>query len=132
MINNILLIGIGGFLGAISRYIVFLCSDNFYHKFNFPLGTLIVNAFGSLLIGMTLALSVKYNLFARHTIGHYIFVTGFLGAFTTFSTFSQDNLILFLEKNYGFLLLNIALNLFLAFGFIVAGYFLIKIFDNIT
>ncbi|MFH1387404.1 MAG: fluoride efflux transporter CrcB [bacterium] len=125
MLLNFLTIGIGGFLGSISRYLVYLGADHYYHKHHFPLGTLIVNATGSLLIGILFALSVKHQLFNRHSIGHFLFVTGFLGAYTTFSTFSQDNLVLIFEKNYMMLTMNILLNVFLGLGFVALGYFLV-------
>ncbi|HNW82198.1 MAG TPA: CrcB family protein [bacterium] len=123
MLSNLLLIGIGGFTGAIARYLVFLSTDHLYHKYNFPFGTLITNLAGCLLIGIALGLSIKMNIFTRHTTGHYVFVTGFLGAFTTFSTFSQDNLALILQKNYALFTTNILLNTFLGLALTMTGYF---------
>jgi len=128
MYMNFLMIGIGGFIGSISRYIVFLGAKHFYHHEHFPMGTLIVNATGSLLIGMVLALSIKHNIMSRHSIGHFLFVTGFLGAYTTFSTFSQDNLVLLFEKHYLLFVLNILLSLVLGLGLAAVGYFLVEKF----
>lgn len=125
MLSNVLTIGIGGFLGAVARYFVFMLDDKFYHKTAFPMGTLIVNLTGSLLIGIALGLSVKTGLFSRHTTLHYLFVTGFLGSFTTFSTFSQDSMLLLMDKNYLYFLLNIALNVILGIALAFGGYFLI-------
>lgn len=122
MLSNLLLIGIGGFTGAIARYLVFLTSDSIYHKYNIPAGTLIVNLAGSLLIGIALGLSVKLHMFERHSASHFIFVTGFLGAFTTFSTFSADNLALIINKQYSMVILNVLSNTILGLMLTAAGY----------
>lgn len=121
-----ILIGIGGMLGAISRYLIYLLTDSLYHRQSFPYGTLLVNVIGSLIIGVLLALSIKYAFLSRHHTGHYIFITGFLGAFTTFSTFSQDNMILLFDKQYGALMLNIFLNVGLGLAFVILGFLLAK------
>ena len=81
---NILLIGLGGFLGAISRYLL----NEIVIKFlptNFPIGIFIVNILGCLLIGLFLGNSItsKDNLY-------YFFAIGFLGSFTTMSAFSYQ------------------------------------------
>ncbi len=126
MLLNLFYIGLGGFIGSISRYLTYLAADNLYHKTHFPLGTLMVNLLGSFLIGVTLALALKHQFFMRHTLGHYLFVTGFLGAFTTFATFSQDNLVLLLNKNYAMLGLSIFLNVFLGLGLVLLGYIVVS------
>ena len=123
MLKNLLIIGAGGSIGAVSRYIAFLAFDRFYHKTGFPIGTLAVNLIGSLIIGITFGLSVKFNIFSRHAVSHMLFVTGFLGSFTTFSTFSQDNLILLLDKNYGLFALNICTSVIAGILLAAAGYF---------
>ena len=123
MIKNLLIIGAGGSIGAVSRYLSFLAFDRFYHKTGFPVGTLAVNLIGSLIIGITFGLSVKFNIFSRHTVSHMLFVTGFLGSFTTFSTFSQDNLILLLDRNYGLFVLNIFTSVIAGILLAAAGYF---------
>lgn len=120
--NNIILIGIGGMAGAVVRYIVFEFTHGLYHRTSFPYGTLFVNIAGSLVIGILLALSIKYAFFARHHAGHYVFITGFLGAFTTFSTFSQDNMVLLFDKQYASFFLNIFLNVGLGLALVIAGY----------
>jgi len=125
MLINILTVGIGGFFGAISRYLIILLNDKFYNNYDFPFDTLFVNVLGSFLIGIALALGVKYNILSRHTIGSFLFVTGFLGSFTTFSAFSRDTLILFLERYYSLAIYNILLNTVLSLGMVVVGYFLI-------
>lgn len=79
--DQILLIGLGGFLGATTRYLITV----YFSKFKlFPLATFIINISGSFLLGILAGnerLSVSISLF----IG-----TGFLGAYTTFSTMNFE------------------------------------------
>ena len=86
---NILLIGFGGFLGAVSRYLVNEAVIK-YIPTNFPTGILIVNILGCLVIGLFLGNSMisKDNLY-------YFFAVGFLGSFTTMSAFSYQSIELF-------------------------------------
>lgn len=80
-------VALGGALGACARYAVGLWATRVLGT-SYPWGTLLVNVAGSLLIGLALP------LLARHDAARLLFVTGFLGAFTTFSTFSADTLTL--------------------------------------
>jgi CrcB protein len=126
MVTDLLIIGIGGFVGAVTRFFLFQVFDPMYHKYGFPFGTLVVNIIGSLLIGIALALSVKYQLFVKHTALHYFFVTGFLGALTTFSTFSQDSFQLLLNRNYIFFVANVIGNVVLCLSVTAIGYWIIQ------
>lgn len=125
-ITGLLFIGLGGFAGAVARYIVFEFAHSIYHKTSFPFGTLVVNLLGSLIIGILLALSLKFPFLARHHAGHYLIVTGFLGAFTTFSTFSQDNMVLLFDKQYTALSINVLINVALGLTLVIAGYSLTR------
>lgn len=92
-------IAIGGALGAMSRFAVtayvFPLTDN-----RFPLGTLLVNVVGSALIGIAYVLIIERGLIAPEW--RHIAMTGFLGAFTTFSTFALDALTLW-QNGHGML-----------------------------
>lgn len=125
MIINLLTIGIWWFLGAISRYFVFMIDKKFYNHIKFPLATLSVNLLWSLLIGIALWLSIKYNILNRGSFNHYLFVTWFLWAFTTFSTFSQDSFMLLINKQYLFFVENIFFNLIFWILLVALWYFLI-------
>jgi len=126
MISNLIIIGIGGFLGSITRYLFFLLDEKFYSHTRYPMGTLFVNLIGSFLIGIALGLSVKYNLFNRGSFSHFLFVTGFLGSFSTFSTFSQDSFQLLTDGHYIFLITAILLNVVGGIMLTALGYFLIS------
>ncbi len=84
----ILAIGLGGGVGSIARYTIAVCAEKLT-PINFPLGTLTANLFGCLIIGFF------WNLFERVHISHefrlFLF-TGFLGGFTTFSTFARETM----------------------------------------
>ncbi|MAH76549.1 MAG: CrcB family protein [SAR86 cluster bacterium] len=82
-----LLIGIGAFFGAVSRFLLssFLAKIIFL---GFPLGTLTVNLIGCFLIGTFLAI----NFSNKELIGPIV-VIGFLGSFTTFSAFTKEVLL---------------------------------------
>jgi len=114
-LKEILLIGLGGFFGAILRYLV---SGIIPVKFGIPTGTLVVNLLGSFIVGFLIysslfgSLSPEYRLFI---------ITGFCGALTTFSTFSYESFAM-LEHNYYLKVgLNILLNVFGCLGMVYLG-----------
>jgi CrcB protein len=86
-IKNIIIIMLGGSLGAVSRYLISTMAARAWGA-NFPWGTLIVNMVGCFLIGLIFALAESVRLL---TPGVRLFlITGFLGALTTFSSFSLE------------------------------------------
>ena len=86
---NILFIGLGGFLGAISRYLLNEIVIK-YIPTSFPTGILVVNIIGCLVIGLLLGNSMMSK---DHV--YYFFAVGFLGSFTTMSAFSYQTIELF-------------------------------------
>lgn len=90
-----LAIALGGALGAMARYAVTIqcaswMSSAVVMNARFPLGTLIVNVLGSALIGVCYVLIIEKGALSAEW--RHILMVGFLGAFTTFSTFSLDAL----------------------------------------
>lgn len=84
--NNILLVMLGGSLGALCRYGVSLLAARWFGA-GFPWGTLIVNLSGCLLIGLIFGMTERGT---THPAERLFFVTGFLGALTTFSTYALE------------------------------------------
>ena len=108
--STLMIIGCGGFFGAISRYLV---SELVFIVFGtgMPYGTLMVNVVGSFLLGIVAQLALAGN-FLTTTTSSFLGI-GFLGAFTTFSTFSVQTLELLESGSPLKALLNISLNLIL-------------------
>ncbi|MBM7645576.1 CrcB protein [Scopulibacillus daqui] len=100
MFINVLLVGIGGFFGAISRYWI---SGKFNKKgdLKFPYGTLIVNLVGAFLLGLITASSLSASW-------QVLLGTGFMGAFTTFSTFKLENIQMHLKRQRNVLIAYLA------------------------
>jgi CrcB protein len=104
-------IAVGGALGACSRYLISeLCV--FLFGRGFPYGTLTVNVVGSFIMGLLIAALQAEFLSAepwRQVVG-----LGFLGALTTFSTFSMDNVLLLQQGAFLKMGLNVLLNVVLS------------------
>lgn len=89
-----LAVALGGALGAVSRYwLIAAVSNASNHRF--PWGTLVVNVLGSLVIGMMYVLISERMVLSEQW--RAVLIVGYLGAFTTFSTFSLDALLLLQE-----------------------------------
>ena len=85
--HTVLLVAGGGALGALARWAASLAGDRLLPK-GFPWATLLVNVAGCLAIG--LVYTVIERRFPESTSWRPLLVTGFLGAFTTFSAFSWE------------------------------------------
>jgi CrcB protein len=112
MMANIFIIGIGGFLGAISRYGVALWIGQRWGR-NFPLGTFVINVSGSFLIGLLMSLFTER--FMVNPQWRLLLVVGFLGAYTTFSTFEYETGTLMKDGEWLIAGLNVVLSVFAGF-----------------
>ena len=114
MAINYLMVLIGGSLGAVCRYAVSIQMKRIIST-EFPLATLLINLSGSFLLGL---------LLASYTDGliQLLLGTGFLGGFTTFSTFQVENLTLFRKGNYRMLLIYVTFSVGLCIAFAYLGF----------
>lgn len=115
---QIIAVGIGGFFGAISR---FWLSNQMYVWLgrDFVWGTLTVNALGSFLIGLLTMLMIdKVHLALEWRA---LLIVGFIGAFTTFSTFAFETVLYFQQGLFEKALVNIAGNVVLSIAMVGLG-----------
>ena len=114
----ILAVGAGGALGAMARYLVFVLATRLF-GLNFPYGTIIVNVAGSLLLGVLIeALALRWNITAELRL---FLVVGFLGAFTTFSAFSMDFVVLYERGRLDLCALYVSASVVLSIGALFLG-----------
>ncbi len=119
-----LLVGIGGFLGANARFIVGSWVGTTFGA-RVPLGTFVVNVSGCFLIGIVGTVVVE-RLVARPEHVQYLLAIGFLGAYTTFSSFAWENHVLFLEGRWLTAALYMALSVFAGFIAVQLGILIAK------
>ncbi len=111
--NLFLFVGIGGFFGAIARYLI---------SIYIPFGTLTVNIIGGFLIGF-LALYFEQMSSPQYRA---LVITGFLGALTTFSTFSLEITLMLQESHYIKALTHVLLNVFLSISATIIAMIIFK------
>ncbi len=87
--TRLLAVALGGAFGAMSRYLVSGWVARLTHESAFPYGTLVVNVTGSFLLGLMMGLGGEGRLLLPPAVRVVVGI-GFLGAFTTFSTFSYE------------------------------------------
>jgi CrcB protein len=114
---SIVAVGTGGFIGANLRYYTGLKIAHLFPH-TIPLATLCVNLVGSLMIGLLIGL---FTVFTPTDNIKLFLVTGFLGALTTFSTFSIESFML-LQSHFWYGILNITLNVVGSIAFAAIGY----------
>ncbi|MBN8544398.1 MAG: fluoride efflux transporter CrcB [Alphaproteobacteria bacterium] len=113
---NVLLVAAGGAIGAVARYGTAHVAKQF---FAFPVGTMVVNILGSLLIGMLMAK-------LQSEPAKLLLVTGVLGGFTTFSAFSWDILQLLQKQQFAAAVIYVLGSVLLSLVAVYLGYSIIK------
>jgi CrcB protein len=114
----LILIGLGGFAGAIARYMV----DGFVAERvagAFPWGTLVVNLSGSFLLGALFTLTVDRAILPADIRGPVLI--GFIGAYTTFSTYMLESWQLIGSGAYGLAFVNVVGSAVLGLVAVAAG-----------
>lgn len=114
----LILIGLGGFAGAISRYLV----DGFVSDRTagaFPWGTLAVNATGSFLLGLVFAMTAERAILPADIRGPVMI--GFIGAYTTFSTYMLESWGLIESGSYGPAIANLGGSVLIGLAAVAGG-----------
>ena len=117
--RNLLIVGIGGFIGAILRYLISGGVQRWSQSVDFPYGTLVVNLAGCLLIGMLTRLDEVRALLSPEA--RFFILIGLLGAFTTYSTFSNEAVNLINDRRFNLALLYVGGHLVLGLVAVLAG-----------
>ena len=123
MFKTLFIVGLGGGIGSAFRYLTSVLSDKYIQN-SFPWATFLVNVIGCLIIGILIGILAKQE--AENTTVKWLFVTGFCGGFTTFSTFALENIKLFQSGNTFIALLYIALSVILGIFAVWSGMLLMK------
>ncbi|MBT98640.1 MAG: fluoride efflux transporter CrcB [Dehalococcoidia bacterium] len=116
----ILFVGVGGFIGAILRYLITNWVQDTLHTLSLPYGTLTVNIVGCLLIGLLAGLTESRNLLGPET--RALILVGVLGGFTTFSTFGYETIQLLRDGESLAAFSNVGLQLCLGLVAVWIGY----------
>ena len=115
--TNVILVALGGSIGAVLRYLLSIFMIQLFGS-GFPFGTLLVNLLGSFLMGVVYALGQLSHVSPeiKALVG-----IGLLGALTTFSTFSNETLLLLQEGLWHKAILNVLLNVTLCLFMVYVG-----------
>lgn len=103
-----LLIGLGGFVGSVSRYWLSGLTQDLAPRTVFPVGTLTVNVLGCLAIGVLSELADARGYFSPDT--RALLIVGLVGGFTTFSTFANETVNAIRDGSFGLALSNVLLS----------------------
>jgi CrcB protein len=122
---KIISVAIGGAFGAVARYLINLSPlKDLFHSFPFP--TFFINIFGSFLIGVLLILLT--DKFAASENLRLALIVGFLGAFTTFSTFEAEIWVLIKENQFSTAFIYLFLSVVVGFVGVALGIWLARKF----
>jgi CrcB protein len=125
MWKSMLLVGTGGFVGSVTRFL----TSKYIHGImlsSFPWGTFVVNVTGCFLIGLLYGLSERGGFLSSEW--RLLLTVGFCGGYTTFSTFAQENLSLLRDGEFFYFLLYTGLSVFVGLTATYLGNIITKIF----
>lgn len=117
--RNLFFIGIGGFCGAVLRYLISGGVQKWSQSVDFPYGTLAVNLIGCLLIGMLTRLDEMRSLLSPEM--RFFILIGMLGAFTTYSTFGNEAMTLINDRRFNLAVVYLGAHLILGLGAVMLG-----------
>ena len=117
--KELLLVGFGGFVGSVLRFLISKLNHS-WHFLSLPMGTLTVNVIGSLIIGLIIGISAKGSLISTDL--KLFLMVGLCGGFTTFSTFSAENMLLLQNGQIATALLYMGLSVVLGLLAVWGGY----------
>ncbi|MFV0444990.1 MAG: fluoride efflux transporter CrcB [Planctomycetaceae bacterium] len=119
-LSTLAAVALGGAIGAVARYGITVVALGAFPRFG-PAGTLIANVLGCGLIGVAMVLAQSQLL---SELQRQLCVTGFLGALTTFSTYSYQTIELAREGRFALAMFNLLSNLVLGFLAVAVGLWL--------
>ena len=122
MLRTILIVGTGGFIGSVMRFLLQIFVENRLMS-TFPLGTMIANIAGSFIIGVVFALAEKSLMNSDWRI---FLSVGICGGFTTFSAFAFNNFNMIKEHTWNQLFLNIGGTMILGILAVYLGIILVR------
>jgi CrcB protein len=122
MFRTILIVGTGGFIGSVMRYLLQIFVEKGMSS-TFPMGTFIANIAGSFIIGIVFALAEKQMMNSEWRL---FMSVGICGGFTTFSAFAFNNFNMIKEHSWNQLILNVGGNLILGVFAVYLGIILVK------
>ena len=122
--SRLFLIGLAGFVGTLGRYWLSGVVARRYGE-TFPLGTMVVNLIGCFLVGLLFYL-LNERFVVNPTVRTIVLI-GFLGGFTTFSSFGLQTFTLLQDGEFGLATLNLAASNFFGLVLVWAGYTLARI-----
>lgn len=123
MLKSILLVGLGGGMGSILRYLISIWTVK-YNFGVFPMATFTVNVLGCLLIGLFMGIFTQNFQFNQNL--KLLLITGFCGGYTTFSAFAIENFTLIQNQNYGTALIYILASVVVGILAVVMGFLIMK------
>ena len=118
----VLLVGVGGFLGSVARYLVSRGVYQLLDTSSFPYGTLTVNVIGCLIIGILSGTAEARGIFGAESHTRALLFIGFLGGFTTFSAFGYETVTLARGDQVLQAFANVVLQLAMGLGAVWVGY----------